>query len=54
MVPSLTTVAQPTEEFAKASVDLLMKAINGDTTRERLVYDAQIIERDSVKRIGGN
>ena len=54
MVPSLTTVAQPTEEFAKASVDLLMKAINGYTTRERLVYDAQIIERDSVKRIGGN
>lgn len=51
MVPSLTTVVQPRERLVKASVDLLMREINGQTGNEQLVYDADILEQDSVRDI---
>ena len=40
--------------YPEMKASILAKNLKGYTTRERLVYDAQIIERDSVKRIGGN
>ena len=48
MYPALTTMEQPKEKMAKASVDLLMREINGDESHPRQVYDAVLIERDSV------
>ena len=52
MVPSLTTVRQPRENMVKASVDLLMKEIEGESDTSQLVYDAEIIERESVRTAG--
>lgn len=50
-IPALTTVRQPKDEMVKSSVDLLMKAINGDDTPSQLFYPASLLERESVKEI---
>lgn len=50
-IPSLTTISQPKDKMVKSSVDLLMKAINGDDTPRQLVYSASLLERESVKAI---
>ena len=51
MTPSLTTMAQPKEELAKATVKMLMQEIDGVETEKKVVFDAEFIERDSVKKI---
>lgn len=50
-IPALTTVRQPKDEMVKSSVDLLMRAINGDDTPSQLFYPASLLERESVKEI---
>lgn len=52
--PSLTTMQQPCAQMVKASIDMLMGAIGGDTAKKQLVFDADLLERDSVKRIDKN
>lgn len=47
-VPSLTTMEQPCEELVRSSIKLLMEAINGDRENRQLIFDAKMIERDSV------
>ncbi len=49
--PSLTTIQQPVEELVKASIDQLMKAINGNDSHAKIFYDGKLLERDSVKTI---
>lgn len=49
--PSLTTMEQPCEGMVKSSIKILMEAINGDTSNKQLFFDANLVERDSVKRI---
>lgn len=49
--PSLTTMEQPCEAMVKSSIEILMAAINGDTENKQLFFDANLLERDSVKRI---
>lgn len=49
--PSLTTMKQPCEEMVKSSIKILMDAINGDTENKQLFFDANLLERDSVKKI---
>jgi LacI family transcriptional regulator len=51
MTPSLTTMAQPKEDLAKATVQLLMQEIDGVETEKKVVFDAAFIERDSVRKI---
>jgi LacI family transcriptional regulator len=46
--PSLTTVEQPCEEMVQHSIQALMEAINGDTEHKRLIFEAKLLERDSV------
>lgn len=52
--PSLTTMRQPCAQMVRASIDMLMGAIGGVTAKEQLVFDAELLERDSVKRIAAD
>lgn len=49
--PALTTIEQPKEKMVKLSIELLMQAINGNKEKKQLVFDAVLLERDSVKKI---
>lgn len=49
--PSLTTMEQPCEAMVKSSIGILMDAINGDQENRQIIFDANLIERDSVKRL---
>ncbi|MEE0955573.1 MAG: LacI family DNA-binding transcriptional regulator [Eubacterium sp.] len=51
MIPPLTTMVQPAEQMAKSSMDLLMKQIRGEDAHEKLIYDARLKVRDSVRKI---
>ncbi len=50
--PSLTTMRQPCEQMVKASIDVLLNAINGGSKGEHRIFQAELIERESVKKIG--
>lgn len=50
-IPSMTTVKQPKDAMVNSSVDLLMSSIHGDETKQKLIYDAELHERDSVKAL---
>ncbi len=47
--PSLTTMKQPCETMVKSSIELLMKLINGEQEKEQKIFEAELLERDSVK-----
>lgn len=49
--PSLTTMMQPCSQMAKHLIELLMKAIDGDTDKKQIIFDAELLERDSVADI---
>lgn len=48
MEPSMTTVMQPVQKMTESSVKLLMDQIGGSTERRHLLYEAELLERDSV------
>lgn len=41
---------QPCEQMVKSSIDLLMEQINGNNEKKQLIFEAELLERDSVKR----
>lgn len=49
--PALTTIEQPATAMIKASIDQLMKAINEEQTESLIIYEGNLIERESVKDI---
>ena len=49
--PALTTITQPVEEMAKASIDQLMKAIREEKVEKQILFKGNLTERDSVKEI---
>ncbi len=49
--PSLTTMGQPCEKMVKASIEMLLGAINEGSQGEQRIFQAELIERDSVKRL---
>lgn len=51
MIPPLTTMVQPAELMTKSSMDLLLKQIRGEEVHEKLIYDARLKIRDSVRKI---
>lgn len=51
MYPALTTVRQPVEDYVKASVDRLLKLLDGSEDTKDQIFEAELIERDSVKTI---
>ncbi len=48
MCPGLTTMHQPREDMVKSSVKLLMKELEQGKKAEQRIYQATLIERDSV------
>ena len=49
--PSLSTKKQPCEQMVKSSIELLMDQINGKEEKKQLIFQAELLERDSVKEI---
>ncbi len=49
--PSLTTVSQPCDQMVKASIDVLLGAINDNRHGEQRIFQAELVERDSVKKL---
>lgn len=49
VVPSLTTMRQPVEDIARASIKLLFDIISGKKTHQHVNYDAELIVRESTK-----
>ena len=47
--PSLTTVRQPCDQMVKASIDVLLGAINDGNYGEQRIFPAELLIRDSVK-----
>lgn len=50
MCPGLTTMHQPIEEMVKSSVELLMQALDAGEKPKQKIYQATLIERDSVTK----
>lgn len=48
--PSITTIRQPTEKLAEATVSLLFEIIAGRKTHQHLVYEGELLERESTCR----
>lgn len=49
--PSLTTMSQPCEEMAQASIRLLIDLIEGRKENQHKIFDATLQEGESVRRI---
>lgn len=49
--PSLTTIQQPREEMAKESIRLLIDLIEGRKENQHRIFEAELIEGESVRRI---
>lgn len=49
--PSLTTLEQPVKEMVTASIDQLMKAIKGKPYEKKTIFEGELVERHSVRRI---
>lgn len=49
-IPSITTIRQPVEEIAKATADLLFDMIEGREQPKRLIFEGELLERESVSR----
>lgn len=49
--PALTTMEQPGEEMVQASINLLMREIEGKKEHQKLFLEAKLLERKSVKKL---
>lgn len=49
--PSLSTMEQPCEKMVKSSIELLMSQINGEEEKKQLIFEAKLLERDSIRAI---
>ena len=49
-MPSLTTIRQPADVMAKETVALLFEIIAGRENHQHLVYDAELLERESAAK----
>lgn len=47
--PALTTLKQPITQMARAAVEQMMKAIEGEETKNQIIFEGTLLERDSVK-----
>ena len=51
ITPSLTTIRQPVEAMAKDTVKLLFDIIAGKKDHQHITYDAELLERESTRKI---
>ena len=47
-IPSITTIRQPVEKIAKATADLLFDMIKGKKTPRQLIFEGELLEREST------
>ncbi len=53
VTPRLTTIAQPVGAIGKKAVELMHGRLSGEKiATRRTIFDVELVERDSVKRIG--
>ena len=52
--PTLTTISQPFEKMAKETCVILFDVIRHGAKHKKIIMDAGLVERESVKRIGKN
>lgn len=48
ITPRLTTMRQPVEDMAKATIKLLFAIISGQKEHQHMVYEAELMEREST------
>ncbi len=46
--PSITTIRQPVEQMATETIDILFDLINGNQMNQHRIFEAELIERESV------
>lgn len=51
MYPALTTVRQPAEEMIKSAIEVLNQAIEGNKEPRQIIFEAELIEQESVREI---
>ena len=51
--PSITTIRQPVEEMAEATIQMLLDVIRKKNRNRHIVFDGQLIEGQSVRKING-
>lgn len=49
--PKLTTLQQPVEQLASATIDLLQNLIDGNCENQTLMFEGNLVEKESVKRL---
>lgn len=49
ITPRLTTMRQPVEDMAKATIKLLFAIISGQKGHQHMVYEAKLMERESTR-----
>lgn len=49
--PSITTIRQPVEEMAKATIKILFDVIKNKAEHQKMVFKAELIEGESTKRV---
>ena len=50
--PSLTTIRQPVEDMAQATIKTLFNVIKKKGGHKKLVFEGELLERESTRRIG--
>jgi DNA-binding LacI/PurR family transcriptional regulator len=51
-MPPLTTVRQPTYEIGRCAAELVLEKIHGRPVREKVVYPAELVQRESTPIVG--
>jgi len=54
VTPRLTTIAQPVGAIGARAVELMQERMTGEKiASERTIFDVELIERDSVRKLSG-
>ena len=49
--PSITTMAQPIDEMALATINLLFEVIDDKKAHSHKVFQAKLVERESTRKL---
>lgn len=53
-IPALTTIRQPVEEMAEATIKILFDVIRKKTATQHRIFEAELVQAESVKTIEGS
>lgn len=49
--PKLTSLAQPVEQLAEATIELLYDLIEGRSENQNVIYEGELVEKESVRQL---